>query len=68
MFTKQVLPVGDELYIVKRTFPIQQFEPIIKEFGAKVVCANYHCETILRARDGNFYLCDKIDDAQIINI
>ena len=66
MFTKQVLPVGDELYIVKRTFPIQQFEPIIKEFGAKVVCANYHCETILRAKDGNFYLCDKIDDAQII--
>ena len=66
MFTKQVLPVGDELYIVKRTFPIQQFEPIIKEFGAKVVCANYHCEAILRARDGNFYLCDKIDDAQII--
>jgi|TARA_B110000977_G_scaffold10887_1_gene14181 hypothetical protein len=66
MFTKQVLPVGDELYIVKRTFPIQQFEPIIKEFGAKVVCANYHCETILRARDGNFYLCDKIDDAQIV--
>jgi len=66
MFNKQVLPVGDELYIVKRTFPIQQFEPIIKEFGAKVVCANYHCETILRARDGNFYLCDKIDDAQIV--
>ena len=66
MLTKQVLPVGDELYIVKRTFPIQQFEPIIKEFGAKVVCANYHCETILRARDGNFYLCDKIDDAQIV--
>ena len=66
MFTKQVLPVGDELYIVKRTFPIQQFEPIIKEFGAKVVCANYHCETILRAKDGNFYLCDKIDDAQIV--
>jgi len=31
-----------------------------------VVCANYHCETILRARDGNFYLCDKIDDAQIV--
>jgi hypothetical protein len=66
MFNKQVLPVGDELYIVKRTFPIQQFEPIIKEFGAKVVCANYHCETILRARDGNFYLCDKVDDAQIV--
>ena len=66
MFNRQVLPVGDELYIVKRTFPIQQFEPIIKEFGAKVVCANYHCETILRARDGNFYLCDKIDDAQIV--
>lgn len=66
MFNKKVLPVGDELYIVKRTFPITQFEPIIKEFGAKVVCANYHCETILRAKDGMFYLCDKIDDAKII--
>ena len=66
MFNKKVLPVGDELYIVKRTFPITQFEPIIKEFGAKVVCDNDHCETILRAKDGMFYLCDKIDDAQII--
>mgnify|MGYP000017272838 FL=1 len=66
MFNKKVLPVGDELYIVKRTFPITQFEPIIKEFGAKVVCDNYHCEQILRGKDGYFYLVDKVEDAKII--
>ena len=66
MFNKKVLPVGDELYIVKRVFPIHLFGPIIEQFGAKMVCRNFYCETILRAKDGNYYLCDKIDEAQII--
>ena len=45
---------------------IENFEKVVKHFGAKEVCDNYHCETILRGRDGYFYLCDKVDDAKII--
>lgn len=60
------LPVGNDLYVVKRTFKIEQFEKVLNHFGAKVVCENYHCETVLRGKDGLFYLCDKVDDAKII--
>ena len=66
MFNKQVLPVGEDLFIIKRTFKIDPFQKVLDEFGAKVVCENYHCETILKGKDGMFYLCDKIDDAQIV--
>jgi hypothetical protein len=66
MFNKKVLPVGQDLFIIKRTFKIDPFQMVLDEFGAKVVCENYNCETILRGKDGMFYLCDKIDDAKII--
>ena len=61
------LEVGNDLYVVKRRFKIEHFEKVVKHFTAKVVCENHHCETILRGRDGYFYLCDKVDDAKIIN-
>lgn len=66
MFNRRVLPVGEDLFIIKRTFSIARFQKVLDEFGAKVVCENYHCETILRGKDGMFYLCDKIDDARIV--
>jgi hypothetical protein len=63
----KLLEVGNELFVVKRRFKIEQWEKVVKHFGAKTICENYHCETILRGRDGYFYLCDKVDDAKIIN-
>ena len=61
-----MLAVGNDLYVVKRRFKIENFEKVVKHFGAKEVCEAYHCETILRGRDGYFYLCNKVDDAKII--
>jgi hypothetical protein len=61
-----MLPVGDELYVVKRRFEIERFQKVIEHFGVKVVCQNYHCEQILKGRDGYFYLVDRVDDAKII--
>ena len=54
------------LFVVKRRFSIEQFQKVLDHFGAKVVSENYHCEQILRGRDGYFYLVDKVDDAKII--
>ena len=63
---RELLPVGNDLNVIKRKFKIENVEKVVKHFGAKEVCENYHCETILRGRDGYFYLCDKVDDAEII--
>ena len=63
---RELLPVGNDLYVIKRKFKIEHWEKIVKHFGANAVCEAYHCETILRGRDGYFYLCDKVDDAKII--
>jgi hypothetical protein len=60
------LQAGNELFVVKRRFKIEQFEKVLNHFGAKVVCDNYHCEKVLRGKDGYFYLVDKVDDAQIV--
>ena len=62
----QLLPVGNDLFVIKRKFKIENFEKVLKHFGAKTVCEAYHCETVLKGRDGYFYLCDKVDDAKII--
>ena len=61
-----ILNVQDELYVVKRKFKVKSFQKVLDHFDTKVVCQNYHCETILKSKDGMFYLCDKIDDAQIV--
>ena len=66
MLNRQLLPVGNDLFVIKRKFKIENFEKVLKHFGAKTVCEVYHCETVLRGRDGYFYLCDKVDDAKII--
>ena len=63
---RQFLEAGNELFVVKRRFKIEQFQKVLDHFGAKVVCDNYHCEKILRGRDGFYYLVDKVDDAQIV--
>jgi hypothetical protein len=63
---RKILPVGNDLYVVKRRFKIENFEKILNHFGAQKVCDAYHCETVLRGGDGYFYLCDRVDDAKII--
>lgn len=63
---REFLEAGNELFVVKRRFKIEQFQKVLDHFGAKVVCDNYHCEKILRGRDGFYYLVDKVDDAQIV--
>ena len=66
MYKYNFIEMGNNLFVVKRKFKIEQFEKVVQHFGAETVCKNYHCETILRGRDGFFYLCDKVDDAKII--
>jgi hypothetical protein len=62
----QFLNVGNDLFVIKRKFKIEHWERVIKKLGAKEMCEAYHCETILKGKDGYFYLCDKVDDAKII--
>jgi hypothetical protein len=64
--SNKFIEAGNELFVVKRRFKIEQFQKVLDHFGAKVVCDNYHCEKILRGKDGFYYLVDKVDDAKII--
>lgn len=61
-----MIEANGNLFVVKRRFKIEQFQRVLDHFGATVVCDNYHCERILRGKDGYFYLVDKVDDAQIV--
>jgi len=61
-----MLEVNGDLFVIKRKFKIDRFQRVLDTFGAKLVCENYHCEKVLRGRDGMFYLCDKVDDARIV--
>tara|TARA_B110000503_G_scaffold91046_1_gene137557 strand:+ start:1117 stop:1320 length:204 start_codon:yes stop_codon:yes gene_type:complete len=65
-WAQEMIPVGNDLFVIKRKFKQEQFQKVMNHFGAKVVCEHYHCETVLKGKDGFFYLCDKVDDAQII--
>ena len=65
-WTRDMIPVGNDLFVVKRKFKQEHFKKVMDHFGANEVCRNYHCETVLKGRDGYFYLCDKVDDAEII--
>tara|TARA_B110000503_G_scaffold36200_1_gene59169 strand:- start:717 stop:896 length:180 start_codon:yes stop_codon:yes gene_type:complete len=58
--------MGNEMFVIKRTFKGERFEKVMAKFPSKEICAAYHCEKILKGRDGLFYLCDKVDDAVII--
>ena len=66
-YNKQFIHMGNEMFVVKRTFKGDKFEKIMQKFPAKEICEAYHCEKILKGKDGLFYLCDKVDDAEVIN-
>ena len=40
---RKILPVGNDLYVVKRMFKIENFEKVLNHFGAQEVCDAYHC-------------------------
>ena len=61
-----MIEANGNLFVVKRRFPIDQFQKVVDYFGVRVVCDNYHCEQILRGKDGYFYLVDKVEEAKII--
>ena len=61
-----MLQANGELFVVKRKFKIEDWEKVLDRFGSKTICEAYHCELILRGRDGYFYFVDKVDDAKII--
>jgi hypothetical protein len=61
-----MLDANGNLYVIKRRFPIDQFQRVLDTFGPNSISQAYHCEHILRGRDGYFYLVDKVDDAQIV--
>ena len=63
---RDMLEANGDLFVIKYKFKIDDWQKVVDKFGAKVICENYHCETILRGKDGYFYLCDKVDDAKII--
>lgn len=62
----EMIKAGNELYVLKHTFKIETFQPVIDRFGPDEVRKNYHCDTILKSKDGYFLLTNKINDAEII--
>jgi len=66
VYRKDMLEANGQLFVVKRKFKIDDWQKVLDRFGPKVICENYHCEQILRGRDGYFYFVDKVDDAKII--
>jgi hypothetical protein len=65
-WAKDMIPMNGNLFVVKRRFRHEPFQKVLTHFGSKTICENYHCETVIKGGDGFFYLCDKVDDAQII--
>jgi hypothetical protein len=66
MIGMRLLPVGEELYLVKRTFKVERLQPAIDKFGTGDICKFFYCEKILRGKDGLFYLVDRVEEAKII--
>ena len=66
MYKYNFIEMGNNLFVVKRKFKIDQWQPVVDKFGSQEICKAYHCETLLKGRDGFFYLVDKVDDAKII--
>ena len=62
----EFITINNELFVIKRRFKIEDWQKVLDRFGAKTICEAYHCEQILRSRDGFFYLVDKVEDAKII--
>ncbi len=53
---------GGEAYVIKRVIPEAQ----LKNPDMKILKQWFHCDTVLRA-EGNFYFCNKIEEAKIID-
>ena len=66
-YNKQFIHMGNEMFVVKRTFKGERFEKVMAKFSSREICKAYHCEKILKGRDGLFYLCDKVDDGVIVS-
>ena len=66
-YNKQFIHMGNEMFVVKRTFKGERFQKVMAKFSSREICKAYHCEKILKGRDGLFYLCDKVDDAVIVS-
>jgi hypothetical protein len=66
MIGMRLLPVGEDLYLVKRTFKVERLQPIIDKIGTSDICKFFYCEKILRGKDGLFYLVDRVEEAKII--
>lgn len=66
MYKYNFIEMGNNIFVVKRKFKIDQWQPVVDKFGSEEICKAYHCETLLKGRDGFFYLVDKVDDAKII--
>lgn len=67
MYKYNFIEMGNGLFVVKRKFKIDQWQPVVDKFGSQEICNAYHCDTLLRGRDGFFYLVDKVEDAKIID-
>ena len=65
-WARDMIPMNGNLFVVKRRFKHEPFQKVINHFGSSTVCENYHCETVIKGGDGFFYLCDKVDDAQLV--
>jgi len=66
VYRKDMLDANGELFVIKRKFKIDDWQKVLDRFGVKPICEAYHCEQILRGRDGYFYFVDKVEDAKII--
>jgi hypothetical protein len=66
VYRKDMIEANGQLFVIKRKFKIDDWQKVLDHFGVKVICEAYHCEQILRGRDGYFYFVDKVDDAKII--
>ena len=57
---KNIINFNDKLYLIKRTIPETQF-PIIEAWKEYL-----RADTVLK-KDGIFFFCDEIKDAEIID-
>lgn len=65
-YNRQFINMGEKMFVVKRTFKVEQFQKVMDKFPTKEICAAYHCDTILKGRDGLFFLVDEVSDAVIV--
>jgi|TARA_Y100000296_G_scaffold52734_1_gene60344 hypothetical protein len=62
MVNPQILEYNNEKYVLKRTL---KESSLIEDYNSEDVKTYYFVDTILK-KNGVLYLCNKIEDAQII--